>query len=93
MYRKNLQDLEADQFRKSHEGANALNEIRRRIFSVFTGVTIGRLTKEEAIKQARSLANNAIQNGTVTEDQIEDMIAVAAKNSVKDETKGSARGR
>ncbi len=93
MYRKNLQDLEADQFRKNHEGANAVNELRRRVFTIFNGVTIGRLTKEEAIAQARKLADVSIKNGTITEDKVEEIIAVAAKNSVKDETRGAARGR
>lgn len=80
MKEANINRVMRSMYEKNSEKGNALNIIRNSIFKIFNGVSAGRITKEEAITAAWSFAKNAMDNGTVTQEDIEKIIAIAAKN-------------
>ena len=93
MKEANINSVMRSMYEKNNEKRNTSNVIRNEIFNIFRGVSAGRITKEEAITAAWSFAKNAINNGNVTQEEIEDMIAIAIKNSTNTINNGTGLSR
>ena len=81
MREANINRVMKKMYESKYEQKQALNVIRNEIFKAFRGVSNGIMTEEQAIEEAWKTAKFALNDGKVTKEEIENIIAIALKNN------------